>query len=217
VDDPETIIITRLGYDHIVLKEEPVRFSVGAVFSARKVLFIGFGFADPDIDKMLRDLTDLKVIDGSNVFALVPSGETVDPVLEENLLYRFVNPIYVRDRGDHGTGELCEWLGRLTGVLHRIAESQASSVRKLRPAYVTNQIGDLLVSDEWLPLFCEAVLALCDRPDLTRLARPGLRRQDIDRIFDRLSLDEMRSILVFVCNKRRHAVLEDALTCFPPF
>jgi hypothetical protein len=217
INDTETIILSRQSYDHILLDNDRVRHFVNAVFQTRRVLFIGFGFIDPNVDTILRDLSHLKVIGASSVFALVPCGKTVDRVVDASLRYRSINPIYVRDRGDHGTGELCEWLGHLAGTLHRIAEPKANSARKLRSDDVTNQIGDLLVSDEWLPLFGEAVLMLRDRPDLTRLTRPGLRRQDVDRIFARLSLDEMRSILVFVCNKRRHAVLEDALSCFPPF
>jgi len=216
VDDPETVILSRLGYNHILLDNDRVRHFVNAVFQTRRVLFIGFGFADPNVDTILRDLSHLKVIGVSSVFALVPCGKSVDPVVDESLRHRSINPIYVRNRGDHGTEELGEWLGRLSGALNRITESQTNPVRKLRPAYVTNPVRDLLGSAEWLQLFGEAVLVLPDRPDLAKLARPALRRQDVDRIFDRLSLDEMRSILVFVCNKRRHPVLEDALSCFPP-
>jgi hypothetical protein len=216
VNDPETIILTRRGYDHILLENEKVQHFVEAVFHTRTVLFIGFGFADPNVDAILRDLTHLKVLGASSAFALVPCGEIVDPVVDESLRFRSVNPIYVLDRGDHGARELRVWLTKLTRALDRIALSEARSVRKLRPPWVTNRVEGLLASDEWLPLLCEALSTLRDRPDLLRLARLGLHKRDMDELLNRLGLDEMRSILVLVCKKRRHAILEDALSCFPP-
>ena len=216
VGDPETIVITRRGYDDMALENEEIRQFVSAVFHAHTVLFVGFGFADPNVDAILSYLDHLKVIGGSTVFALVPSRSTIDLAYDEALRTRAVNPIYILDQGDYGTRQLKRWLRRLAKVLTRIRLSEAQAVSKLRPFYVRQRLRDLLASDEWLPLVSEAISSLTDRPDLVMLVRAGLRMRDVDGLFDRLGLDEMRTTLMFICRTRCDPILKDALSCFPP-
>lgn len=218
VDDPETIVLTRHSYDQIVFEGSRVKRFVSGVFQAHVVLFIGFGFADNHIDEILRDFKHDDEIGGSSVFAVIPSPATTTPdkVQAATFQLRYVNPIYVMDRGDHGTGELREWLEGLRTGVNRMILSHRRSVESLRPAYLVEGLRSLLVSDEWHPLVAETVSALANRPDLRNLARIGLTKADIGGLFSRLGLDEMRSILMFLNTKQPHPALRDALSCFPP-
>ncbi len=216
VDDPESIIITRQGYDYIELKGDRIRQFLASVFQIRSVLFIGFGFADDHIDNILRDLKDKGALGESTVFALIPHALTTDRVLHENLRFRSINPIYITDTGDYGVGELQIWLESLQRSLSRIDSSQRQSVTILKPKYLVDRIESLFASDEWLPLLAEALSTLPNRPDLQHLIRLKLRATDIRQILERLGLEEMRTVLVSINKVKRDPVIEDALTCFPP-
>jgi len=216
VDDPDTIIITRQGYDDVLLEGDAVRQFVATVFHSRVILFIGFGFADANVDSILRDLSHLEVLGDASVFALVPSPAKVDPVRHEILRLRSVNPIYILDRDDYGVSELKRWLRRLEKIIGRIASSRTHCVRKVCPPHVVEPLAQLLGSEEWIPLLRDAISQLPNRPDLAPTTEIGIGKRDVDALFDRLGMGEMRSILVFLCERRRHSVLEDALSCFPP-
>ncbi len=216
VSDPESIIITRQGYDYIELKDDKVRQFLASVFQTKSVLFIGFGFADEHIDEILRDLKDKGVLGESTVFALIP-GSLTDRVLHENLRFRSINPIYIADTGDHGVREMQVWLESLRRALTRIDSSQLQSVTILKPKYLVDQIESLLASsDEWMPLLAKALTTLPNRPDLQHSTRLKLRATDVRQILERLGLDEMRTVLISINKAKRDPVIEDALTCFPP-
>jgi len=217
IDDPASIIITRQGYDDIQLKGNQVRQFLSSVFQARSVLFVGFGFADDHIDNLLRDLQDSGAIGESSVFGLIPSvlPFASDRVRHENLRFRFINPIYITDTGDHGVQHLCTWMEDLSRTLRQIRSSQSGSVKSLKPAYLINRLETLLASEPWLPVFAAALDSLPDRPDLHHLVRSNLSRSDVIEIIDRIDLGEMRSILLFMNESRRDPLIEDALTCFP--
>lgn len=215
VEDPETIVLTRSSYDQIVLDGSRVRKFLSGVFQAHVVLFIGFGFADSHIDDVLRDLKHDDEIGGSSVFALIPSPgpDRVQQAIRES---QYVNPIYLIDRGDHGTPELIEWLEGLRNAVDHMTRSRARSVESLRPAHLVERMRTLLASDEWLLPLADCLSTLPNRPDLKYLARQGLTRADVDGLFNRLGLGEMRFILIALNDVKRHPTLEDALSCFPP-
>jgi len=214
--DPESIIISRQGYDYMELEAEKVRQFLAGVFQFRTVLFIGFGFADHHIDDLLRELKVTGAIGESTVFALIPFIGSTDPVLHDNLRYRSINPIYVEDIGDHGVKRLLEWLETLKKVLDQIDSSQQRSVKQLKPKYVFDRIVGVLASDIWLPLFEGALSALPNRPDLQHSVRLKLKPVDVTRILENLGLEEMRIVLMRINRIKRNEVIEDALTCFPP-
>lgn len=216
VGDPETIVITRQGYDYIELKGDKIHPFLAGVFQTRVVLFIGFGFADEHIDDVLRDLKDKGVLGESTVFALIPSPSTTDRVLHESLRVRSINPIYITDTGDYGIRELQIWLERLQRSLTLINSSQTESVAILKPEYLVNRIERLFASDQWLPLLAQALTTLPNRPDLQHFVRLKLRATDVRKILERVGLEEMRVILVSINKVKRDPVIEDALTCFPP-
>jgi hypothetical protein len=217
VGEPETIILTRQGYDQIVLDNSHVRPFLSSIFQTRAVLFIGFGFADNHVDEILRDFKDAKTIGESTVFALIPSSSsTPDKVKDYNLQFQHINPIYLTDRGDYGVAELRLWLQSLHKALARISLSTRRSVRSLRPKYLIESLNNLFVSDEWFALLASSLSALPNRPDLENLVRVSFTKADVEGLFSRLGLSEMRSILMSLNNARRHPALEDALSCFPP-
>lgn len=216
VGDPQSIIITRQGYDYIQLKEERIRQFLAGVFQLRSVLFIGFGFADDHIDDLLRDLKDTDAMGESSVFGLIASPLSTDRVLDANLHVRSINPIHIGDSGDYGIGELRLWLENLQAALTQIDSSQRQSVTTLKPKYLMDRIESLFASDDWLPLLSEALSTLPNRPDLQHLIRLKLRTTDIKQILDRIGIEEMRTVLVSINKARRDPVIEDALTCFPP-
>jgi hypothetical protein len=216
VGDPESIIISRQGYDYMELKAERVRQFLAGVFQFRSVLFIGFGFSDDHIDDLLRKLKDTGAVGESTVFALIPSPALADRVLHDNLRFRSVNPIYLADNGDYGVNELEVWLETLSRGLAQIASSQAGSVKAVKPKYVIEKIESLLVLEESLGRFGEALGMLPNRPDLQHAVRSNLRPLDVPRILERLDSEEMRLVLVSLNKARHDEVIEDVLTCFPP-
>jgi len=216
VGDPESIIITRQGYDYIELKGDRIRQFLAGVFQTRSVLFIGFGFADDHIDDILRDLKEKGVLGESTVFALIPQTLASDGVAHASLRHRSINPIYLPDTGDYGVRELKAWLEDLQRSLNQIDSSQRESVITLRPKYLVDKIESLLSSDEWLPLLAKALSTLPNRPDLQHSIRLKLRANDVRPILERLGLDEMRTVLISINTAKRDPVVEDALTCFPP-
>jgi hypothetical protein len=216
VGDPETIIITRQGYDYIELKEERVRQFLAGVFQTRSVLFVGFGFVDSHIDDLLRHLKDTGAIGESTVFALIPSQLPTDRVLNDNLRVRSINPIYMADSGDYGVRELQTWLESLGRALNQIDRSQIESVRAVKPKYLIDKIEKLFAADDGLALLTEALRTLPDRPDLQHLLRVKLTPSDVKRILERLGVAEMRQVLIVINEAKHDPVVEDALTCFPP-
>ncbi len=217
VNEPRTIVLSRSGYDQIVAPAgAPARQFLYSTLGSFTLLFIGFGFRDPNIDAILREGSELSTIGGSSVFALVPSGPKIDHVLDANLRTRKVNPIYIEDRGDHGTQALCEWLESLTRAVERVTLSRQSPVRNAKPAELLQRIQSLLQSGDWRLVLAKAVAELENRPDLQNLARKGFTNEDIPRLFDQMSIGETRRILMSVNRERRNEVVEDALSCFPP-
>ncbi len=218
VDDPSTIVFTRAGYDHIVVEEPGVREFLSAVFHTRAILFVGFGFADPDVDGLLRDLGHVEGIDPRSVFALIPmpSDESPDAVTDQNLRFRLINPIYVRSGVDHGLVATVEWLDNLATVTARIRRSQERSLRRLKPVWIVKAIEQTLASDDYFPHVSEALELLEQRPDLDALTRGGLATGDIPALCDRLGVAEIRRVLIHVNSRRRHPMLEDVLSCLPP-
>ncbi len=214
VNEPETIVLTRKGYDQIVAPTAaPARQFLANVLGLYSVLFIGFGFRDLNVDAVLRDGEELRTLGYTSVFGLVPSAPNFDPVFDENLRTRRVNPIYVQDASDHGTAALGEWLKDLTRSVERISLARRFSARAAKPASLLNKIQTVLAMDEWRPLVAKAMADLRDRPDLQNYDRIG---QDIQRLFDEVSSEELRQILTRVNAQMRHSLIEDALSCFPP-
>lgn len=216
VDDPETIVITRKGYDHIEFEDKRIQQFLPVVFAAKTVLFIGFGFADQHIDDLLSKLRITTAIGGSTVFALIPSATpTPDGVLHQSLRDQSINPIYMPDTGDHAVASIVDWLSSLNDALSQITFSRQASFKMVKPQLV-EAIRLLFLSADWSPFLPNALISLPNRPDLRNMVRIGLTTQDITGLFDRLGVGEMRQVLIILNRLQRSPILEDALSCLPP-
>ncbi len=218
INEPETIVLSRKSYDEIELKNSKVRSFLSGVFQNFIVLFIGFGFADVHIDDFLREFKETDSMGDSSVFALIttPSPDTPDRVRDQNLRFRYVNPIYLVDRGDYGVGEICSWLEALRDGVKQISSSIAQSTKTQQPIHLIDSLRSLFISDEWFPPLLNSLATLPNRPDVANLLRIGFTKADVDKLFSRLSPAEMRSILIYLNSTNRSPLLEDALSCFPP-
>jgi len=215
VGDPDTIIISLDGYDHINFQEPVVQDFLTAVFATKTVLFIGFGFADQHIEHLLGRLRANQVIGHSTVFALVPSSEPPNEVRNRKFQDQLINPVYMHDSGDYGVGAITEWLSSLHDALNQIALSRKSPLAEEKP-YLVDGLRNLFLSDNWPSLLTDTLALLPDRPDLRKMVRTGLRSHDISTLFDILSSGEVRQILIHLNELKRSSVIEDALSCLPP-
>lgn len=217
VNEPKTIVLTRKGYDEIVAPGGlAARQFLYNVLGGYAVLFIGFGFRDLNVDIILREGEAAGALGYTSVFGLVPSAASVDRVFDQNLRTRKINPIYLDERGDHGKHALCEWLAELSRSVEKMARARRLSARVRKPPELLAKIEALFLRNDWRSLVSKAIAQLADRPDLDNLARKGFGDHDVRRLFDQLSVGEMRQILVAINKARPSPVIEDALSCFPP-
>jgi len=215
VNEPETIVLTRTGYDEIVSPAAgPARQFVASILGAYSVLFIGFGFRDLNVDVVLREGKELRTLGYTTVFGVVPSPPTIDRVFEAKLRTQRVNPIYIEDASDHGTAALRQWLENLIRSLGRMSVAYRSPARVTKPAPLLERIAAVLEMDEWRPVFWKAIAEIPDRPDLQNWQRTS--EGDMTKLFDQISANELREILIRVNAEKRHPTIEDALSRFPP-
>jgi hypothetical protein len=216
VNEPRSIVISRKGYDEIVSpKADPARQFLFTVLGGYTVLFVGFGFRDSNVDDILREGDRIGTLGHTTLFGLVPSPPAIDRVREQNLKTRRINPIYLENRDDHGRAALLQWLEELTASVENIAAARRRPVRAAKP-HVLEPLGRLLRTSEWRPLVSDAMTHLPRRPDLGHWSRRGFTEHDVQRLFDSVTVDELRQILIHVNAARRIEVIEDALSCLPP-
>jgi hypothetical protein len=216
VNEPETIVLTRQGYDEIKLENARVRRFLSTIFQSFVVLFIGFGFADDHVDDLLREFKETEAMGESSVFGLVPSPPVRDRVRESNLRFRLINPIFLLDNADYAVQSLRDWLEELHDALTVILESHRYSIESVCPVNVLERLRNLLASNEWRAEFLEFIGNLPYRPDLKNLARNSLGAEETKDLFTKLRTSEMREVLMSLNKIRRNETLEDALSCFPP-
>jgi hypothetical protein len=218
INEPKSIVLTRTGYDEIVAPQGiAARQFLFNVLGGYSVLFIGFGFRDLNVDTILREGERIGALGHTTVFGLVPSTASVDRVFDQNLRTRRINPIYLDDGGDYAKHALCEWLAELSRSVEKIARGHRLSVRATKPAGLLAKIEELFLANEWQSLVSSAMAQLTERPDLKNWARKGFGGDhDVKRLFEEVSVDELRQMLVMVNRDRRSPVIEDALSCFPP-
>jgi hypothetical protein len=215
VNEPETIILTRNGYDEIVAPTSaPARQFLANVLGVYSLLFIGFGFRDLNVDAVLREGRERKTLGYTTVFGLVPSPATVDNVFDAKLRTERINPIYLEEASDHGAASLHRWLDNLTRSLGRMSFARRFPARSTKPSPLLEKIAKVLKMDEWRPLVWRVIGDIPDRPDLQTLQRTS--DGDVAKLFDEVSADELREILRRVNAEKRHATIEDALSRFPP-
>jgi hypothetical protein len=218
IGEPTTIVLSRKGYDEIVAPEGvAARQFLFNVLGGYSVLFIGFGFRDLNVDMILREGEQVGALGYTSLFGLVPSTASVDRVFEQNLKTRRINPIYLADAGDYGKDALCKWLSGLSRSVEGIARAHRQSARSKKPRELLAKIEAVFLANELRSLVPKAMAQLKDRPDLDNWARKGFGGDDdMKRLFEEVSVDELRQILVMVNRERRNPVIEDALSCFPP-
>ena len=217
VNEPRSIVISRKGYDEIVSpKADAARQFLFSVLGGYTVLFIGFGFRDSNVDDILREGDRIGTLGHTTLFGLVPSPPAIDRVREGGLKTRRINPIYLEDRGEHGRAALLQWLEELTASVEKIAEAGRRPVRAAKPPHVLDPIENLLRTSEWRPLLSDAVTHLPRRPDLEHWSRRGFTEHDVQRLFNFVTVDELRQILMRLNTARRSEIIENALSCLPP-
>ena len=217
VNEPETIVLTRNGYDQIVAPQAvAARQFLFSVLGGYVILFIGFGFRDDNIDAILRDAGQMEAVGYTTLFGLVPTAGPIDRVREQNLRTRRINPIYLHDAGDYGKKAICDWLADLTRSVEKIAAARLQPARAAKPVSLFATLDDLFVTDEWRPILVRALAQLPDRPDLENLVRKGLGHDEVRTLWDRVSADELRRMLIATNQERQSAVIENVLSCLPP-
>jgi hypothetical protein len=217
VNEPDTIVLTRKGYDQIISPTaRPARQFVYSVIGNYVTLFLGFGFRDSNIDSLLHEADEIRALGSSSVYALIPTSTRRDRVLDQNLKSRKINPIYVERRDDHGVSAIREWLVELTTAIEKMSNSRTASTRGQKSPDLLLPIEALLMTNPFRKLLAKAVAQLSNRPDLVDIGRSGLTDAHVAELFDIISVDEARLVLSALNRSQRSPLLEDALSCLPP-
>jgi hypothetical protein len=219
IEDPASIVLTKQSYDRFAagIQRETLQF-LRSVFQMYVVLFIGFGFRDQNVDMMLREMHDLAVVTGWNVYALVPFKDPARPdrVLESALLHRSVNPIPIAEGGDHGAGALGDWLASLGRAINAMTRSRLRPFVEEPQFKLAAGLKDLLTSAEYEPLLRTALGKLPDRPDLQRAAQRRLDSLSFVELLGRVDKHEARLIFVELNRAKRDPGVEELLSALPP-
>jgi hypothetical protein len=216
VHDAQSIVFTKAAYDRF--SDAPVLPGGGFFMEAFQnacVVFLGFGFRDENIERVLRHLRRMGRELAGSAFAVLPvdAGARPDPVRTVLLERSGVVPIEVA--GTNGRAAAVDWwLTSLEGVVGRGVRARAGSVTRLPYAREITAALDRLMESERDGTRADLSERL-GRDDLELLffSEPG--SIELARIWEYVSAAEARQLLSRAVERSRDPAYLTALTLLP--
>ena len=120
-DRPAQIVLSETDYTERYFRSSAASKKLFAMFATQSVVFVGFGFSDPDFMQLLREAT-LAVGSGDpRHFAILAQPRSGDAFMRRRLVEKFgIEPVFYRPTDDHSG--LTELLGELAGSSPRAPE-----------------------------------------------------------------------------------------------